>query len=393
VLVLGVFVTTAFVLLAAGAWYLHSSLSQITTVALGQSLTPAGQTVDAGPTTIENYLLVGSDSRAGADPNDPDYGGIGSQKNVDGQRSDSIMVLRYDGATGQSALLSLPRDLWVTIAGKNYKDRINESFSIGRDTLIQTIQQNLGIPIHHYLEVNFAGFKDLVDSVGGVNVYVPYPMRDSHTGLEILTGVPGCVRLNGVQARQYVRSRYLFYKVDGKWKSDETSDYGRMARQQDFIRRAIAKAKDRATNPLVTRQLLDAATKSLTVDKGLDLFGLANRLRVVGAGDVPSYTLPTNGRVIQGKDVLVLDAAAAAPVLDYFKSATGPAPAPAATGSALPAPTTGAAGPAAATPKGASYGLRLGSGAAMGALAYQAPPPPTSEPAGIGAAATTVCAP
>jgi LCP family protein required for cell wall assembly len=393
VLVLGVFVTTAFVLLAAGAWYLHSSLSQITTVALGQSLTPAGQTVDAGPTTIENYLLVGSDSRAGADPNDPDYGGIGSQKNVDGQRSDSIMVLRYDGATGQSALLSLPRDLWVTIAGKNYKDRINESFSIGRDTLIQTIQQNLGIPIHHYLEVNFAGFKDLVDSVGGVNVYVPYPMRDSHTGLEILTGVPGCVRLNGVQARQYVRSRYLFYKVDGKWKSDETSDYGRMARQQDFIRRAIAKAKDRATNPLVTRQLLDAATKSLTVDKGLDLFGLANRLRVVGAGDVPSYTLPTNGRVIQGKDVLVLDAAAAAPVLDYFKSATGPAPAPAATGSALPAPTTGAAGPAAATPKGASYGLRLGSGAAMGAFAYQAPPPPTSEPAGIGAAATTVCAP
>ena len=119
----------------------------------------------------ENYLLVGSDTREGADPSDPDFGGIGSVEETGGKRSDTIMVMHVDHDAGRASLVSLPRDLYVPIAGADKSDRINSAFSRGPDVLVDTVQQSLGIPINHYIEVDFQGFKRLVDAIGGCLLY------------------------------------------------------------------------------------------------------------------------------------------------------------------------------------------------------------------------------
>ena len=103
----------------------------------------------------ENYLLVGSDTRAGVDPDAPDFGAIGSEDEVGtSRRSDTIMVLRQE-RNGGAALMSLPRDLWVEIAGTGESQRINTAYNGGADRLAATVSQSLGIPIHYYVEVDF----------------------------------------------------------------------------------------------------------------------------------------------------------------------------------------------------------------------------------------------
>ncbi len=96
-----------------------------------------------------NYLLIGSDTRATADPNSADFGGIGDANAVSGQRSDTIMIMRQEKNGNGVSLLSLPRDLWVNIAGRNSASRINSAYSDGTDVLAATITQEFGIPINH----------------------------------------------------------------------------------------------------------------------------------------------------------------------------------------------------------------------------------------------------
>jgi LCP family protein required for cell wall assembly len=325
----GLCAATAVALLAAGTAYVNSSVAGVQKVEVEGLNGQPGAPDPVLPTKIENYLLVGSDNRDGADPTDPDYGGIGSAAKTEGQNSDTIMVLRFDPKTGGAAILSLPRDLLVDIPrGTPYKDKINSAFGFSRALLIKTIQTNFQIPIHHYVEVNFASFKSLVDAIGGVSVYFDTPVRDKNTGLEILQ--PGCVKLDGVKAREWVRSRHLEYMKAGKWVSDQTSDFGRISRQQDFVKRAIAKAMTKATNPLVASQLIDVAKQNLKVDPTLDLIGLAARMRQLGSGAVDTYTLPNHpDKVKLGKltqDVLIVDDTVAKPILDYFRGVDEAAP-------------------------------------------------------------------
>ncbi|MEP7112920.1 MAG: LCP family protein, partial [Ilumatobacteraceae bacterium] len=172
---------------------------------------------DQAGASIENFLLVGSDSRAGADPGSADASGIGTEADVSGHRSDTIMILRRDKATGDAALLSIPRDLWVQVPGHDAKRRINSAFSDGPEILVQTLQQgDLRIPIQHYVEIDFSGFKSLVDALGGIEICVEFATRDVSTGLDITA--PGCHVLDGVQGLAYARSRhYEELREDGKW--------------------------------------------------------------------------------------------------------------------------------------------------------------------------------
>ena len=361
----------------AGSYFVDritSNVNQVALPSLGQTganpTAPAAE--DTGPQPIENYLMVGNDSRDGSDPNDADYGSIGSEAKTQGLNSDTIMVLRFDPNTGHSALLSIPRDTYVEVqTAKPFHDRINGAFGEGRDVLVRTITTQLGIPINHYVEVNFAGFKALVDAIGGVSLYVPYPVRDSHTGLDIPKA--GCVTLDGVGARQWVRSRYLQYQKNGKWVSDESSDYGRMSRQQDFIRRAFTKVVQRSANPAVAADVLKAATKALTVEQGYDMAGLARLARRLAGATIDTYTLPTNPKKISGKDVLEIDAERAAPIISYFKGVTNATPV-----AGIPALGPGAAG-----------GPRP---VVVPAIAADEPPPSTTPPSGIVPDATQNCA-
>jgi LCP family protein required for cell wall assembly len=283
-----------------------------------------GPVLDRGAGPVVNYLLVGSDSREGADPDAPDAGAIGGVGDAAGQRSDTIMVLRYDTASGAVSLLSLPRDLWVEIPGYRH-ERINSAFARGPEVLVRTVQTALGLPVHHYLEVDFFGFKDLVDAVGGVEVCVDTPVRDTNSGLNLPEA--GCHVLDGVQALAYTRSRYYQRLVDGQWVTDPTSDLGRTERQRAFVQATARTAFDHvAANPFRAGAVMTAVTGALAGEPGFDLVEFAARLRPVARGGITSYALPVRGETIDGKAVLRLASGSDA-VLAYFRGA-GPPPAP-----------------------------------------------------------------
>jgi polyisoprenyl-teichoic acid--peptidoglycan teichoic acid transferase len=279
-----------------------------------------------GGGSIENFLLVGSDSRAGSDPSAPDASGIGTEDAVSGQRSDTIMILRRDKTSGEAALLSIPRDLWVDVPGHDSKRRVNSAFSDGPGVLVQTLQQgDLRIPIDHYVEIDFSGFKSLVDALGGVEICVDYATRDVSTGLDITE--PGCHVLQGEQALAYARSRhYEELREDGEWHEDPASDLGRTKRQQLFVNLALQTALDRIkVDPFAAGRLITAIGSSLRVDDELDPIAAAASLRSAVDGGIATYSLPVFGKNIGGNAVLLLGDGSE-DVLAFFRG-QGPAPA------------------------------------------------------------------
>ena len=271
-----------------------------------------------------NFLLVGSDSRAGADPNDPDYGNVGGEGDVQGRRSDTLIVVNVEKSSGIISLLSIPRDLWVTIGDSENTERINVAYREGAPVVVRTVTRALGIPIHHYLEIDFQGFKDLVDAVGGVTVCVEWPTRDRNTGLYIK---PGCKNLNGVQSLAYARSRYFEEKVDGQWRVDGTSDIGRGKRQRLFTALLMQTAVNRTLgDPFRAGTIMDGATGALLVDERLDLLEFARLMRPAAGGKLRRFSLDTYGDTVRGNSVLRL-ADSAAPTLAFY-AGNGPAPVP-----------------------------------------------------------------
>lgn len=202
------------------------------------------------------------------------------------------------------------------------KDRINSAFSQSRQTLIDTIQANLGIPIHHYVEVDFTGFKGLVSSLGGVNVYVDAPLRDANTGLDIAS--PGCVKLDSIQALQFVRARHLQIQQDGRWVSDPTGDLGRMRRQQLFIREAVGEALGKGLgNPVTLNHLVGVGVDAVGLDPGLgvqELLSFGRRFANYDESSLRTHALTVEPfRTGGGAAVLDIDEEASEEVLNIFR--------------------------------------------------------------------------
>ena len=277
----------------------------------------------------ENYLLLGTDGRSVIDANDSDIGSIAGTGGTHGTRSDTLLVLRFDPKSQQGMLVSLPGDLQVTVADTGQLDKLNSAIdrddhTVGVTNLIRTVQ-NLGIPINHYIEIDMNGFKNLVDAIGGIRLRFDYPVRDVRTGLDVPKAE--CITLDGVQARQYVRARYLEYFADGSWHDDGSSDLGRMARQQDVLRRSIDYTLARiASDPTSLSRLIDAATASLKVDGQTDLRKLAATVRSVAAGSFDSSTLPST--VSDDGENLVVVADKAAPILAKLQGQAVSSPKP-----------------------------------------------------------------
>jgi polyisoprenyl-teichoic acid--peptidoglycan teichoic acid transferase len=270
-----------------------------------------------------NYLIIGSDTRAFVD-NSADAAAFGSAKSQTGQRSDTIMVAHIDPGKHTGVLVSFPRDLWVSIPG-NGSAKINAAFAFGGPQLtIETIEQDFGIPISHYLEVDFAGFRDIVNAIGSVPIYFPTPARDHNSGLMITT--PGCHNLNGDEALAYARSRYYEYEVNGHWLQDGSSDLGRIRRQQYFIRSlSRAAIKSVFSHPTHISSVIDKTVKSLSRDQKLsasDLRSLVLAFRDTNPVDFPMYTLPATSSFRDNQSVLLLDPAQAAPTLARLRGAT-----------------------------------------------------------------------
>jgi LCP family protein required for cell wall assembly len=313
-------------LVAAGAlWWANGQLQQVQRVVVDKTPPPVRLDVDGGgsgglglaasvPTTTvapgalaaKNFLLVGSDSRDCIDPNSPYAGGF-VDGSVGGKRSDTIMIIRIEPATSRAAILSFPRDLWVRIDGAGYSSKINSAYD-GDDPnrLVRTIKLNFGIPIDHYVDVDFCAFKDLVDAIGGVRIPFAYPTRDLNTGLDVPAG---CIAFDGDAALAYARSRYYQYFDGRRWVDDGVSDYGRIARQQDFIRRAVQRALDKgARDPTTAARLLRIGLSRVKVDQDLvldDLLRLSGALEDLDPTTIRSYRIDGRGELRGGASVVV----------------------------------------------------------------------------------------
>jgi LCP family protein required for cell wall assembly len=278
-----------------------------------------------------NFLLIGSDTRAFID-DAADEEHFGSADVQTGQRSDTLMIAHVEPGNRGGYLVSIPRDLWVDIPGVG-PSRINAAFNDGPQKVIETVQQNFDIPIAHYLEIDFAGFRDVVDALGSIPIYFPAPARDANTGLDVAE--PGCHALAGDQALAYVRSRYYEYFENGEWHQDPTSDLGRIRRQQYFVRTLAHEAANAAVRkPWRANDLADALFSSLTRDPKLefaDMRGLARALRGTEDQALEVETLPTTPENIDGQAVLRLDDAKAVPILARLRAQDAyepPAPPP-----------------------------------------------------------------
>jgi polyisoprenyl-teichoic acid--peptidoglycan teichoic acid transferase len=284
------------VLLAGGWGYTAFRFGQISSVHVpGLGKAPSDGSV--------NLLVVGSDTRQGL--RDGGFGVAG------GQRSDVIILVHLVPAARHAAVLSIPRDLYVPVAGTDGSAKINSAFNHGPGQLVQTIQQRFGIPIHHYLLVNFDGFREVVDAVGGVPMYFPRPVRDDNNGRNesgLNVPRPGCRRLTGNQALALARSRYFQYQDKaGRWHADPGTDLGRIRRQQTMLRAMAAKAAGRnLANPVRANALVGSVVRSLTKDDRLSIrrsVTLARQFRSFDPARLHAATLPVD-RAVQRDGVV-----------------------------------------------------------------------------------------
>ncbi len=275
-----------------------------------------------------NWLLVGTDSRDGIDADDPNAGAfIGGDPSElpSGKRTDTMIVARVDPSGQTIDLLSIPRDLYVPIAGTGSESRINSAFNAenGEERLVDTIEAYFGFQINHYAEVNFVGFQDVVDELGGVPIWFDRPMRDGNSGLNVPNA--GCRVLNGFDALAFARSRHLQYFADGGWQTDPTGDLGRTSRQQYFLRRVVDTAASQVdfTSLGKINSLISVGGANLVIDQGVepgDLLGLARTFSAAGGERIYGHSLPVfDFRTDQGAAVLGLDFEQAQPILDIFR--------------------------------------------------------------------------
>ncbi len=254
----------------------------------------------------QNFLIVGSDANACVDANSQWAGAADPGRENIGSRSDTIMVMRVDPVTRQAAVLSFPRDLWVKIPGRA-KSRINSAYIKNDPTLLQqTLFDNFGINIDHYIQVDFCAFKRIVDAVGGVTVPFSTRIIDKYVGLDVAAG---CHTFSGDEALAYVRSRHLrWMDTDGKTYEDATSDLGRISRQQDFLRRTLRAALDKGIfDPAVARALIVSLQKDIVTEAGFtvnDMLEFAGVLRDVNPDSIRTYQIEASGMMVSGNSVL-----------------------------------------------------------------------------------------
>ncbi|WP_327429221.1 LCP family protein [Streptomyces sp. NBC_01236] len=248
---------------------------------------------DAGEGT--NYLIVGSDSRAGMSAEEKKKLHTGSAQ---GKRTDSMMIL-HTGDNG-STLISLPRDSNVTIptykgstSGKTFQGtgrqvKLNAAYAEdGPTLLVRTIEANTGLHIDHYVEIGFAGFANIVDAVGGVEMNLDQGFKDKYSGADFKKGKQ---TLNGEQALAFVRTRHAF----------AASDLQRTKNQQKFLAALAHQVATPGTvlNPFKLYPTIGAGLDSLTVDKDMSLWDLADMfwaMKGVTGGDGKSMNMPVSG--------------------------------------------------------------------------------------------------
>ncbi len=283
VLVLAALLSALILLTTVGGWTAYEYFGgQIHRIRLGLG---DDRPADAASGT-RNYLLVGSDSRAGTGDE------YQSQEAVTDERSDTTMLAHLD-ADGTTTMVSFPRDTLVRIPGHG-RAKLNSAITLGGPSLlIRTIESLTDIKIDHYVSIDLAGFKAMTDALGGVTICVKPLPNGSKSNLydpwSQWRGKVGDNRLNGEQALAFVRQRHGL----------PDNDFDRIRRQQQFIGAVFTQATSTGVlaNPVRLESLVHAATGALTVDDGTsinDLRALATRLRGMSADQIRFETIPVH---------------------------------------------------------------------------------------------------
>ena len=256
------------------------------------------QPVDTHP-QAENIMIIGSDTRHGQ--------GRGFGQNLNTDQSDTLMIMHVGADRKWVNVMSIPRDSWVNIPACKMGNgqmtspttfKINEAFALGNlngnhtdlgvACTIKTLEQDTGIHIDHFVAINFQGFRDMVNALGGVEECNTTAINDPKSGLHLK---PGHHLLHGLGALAYVRARYTL---------GNGSDLERIGRQQAFMSSLVERVKSKLLNPIAIYHFLDAATKSITIDSQLGgihgLYDLAMSVRNLPASQVTFFTLPTYPR-------------------------------------------------------------------------------------------------
>ena len=275
--------------------------------------------------SFTNYLIVGTDSRAGVDPDLDTAANIGL--GIDGERSDTMVILHV--GDGGNHMVSLPRDLWVTLDSGS-QAKLNAARAIGGvPSLLRTIQNDPGVPVHHYLEVDIAGFLGVIEAVGEITIRFDSPACDHKSGLDVRQ--TGLVALDAEQALAYVRSRnYREFDADaangltcnqlrrqGIGRVVGGSDLARTERQRAFLLAVFDRAGG-SRNPVTVLRILSGLSGALTVDDTMgmgDAFSLFRRLRGL---DATTHALPVVDLSVGGQSALSLGGDAQA-TLDLFR--------------------------------------------------------------------------
>jgi LCP family protein required for cell wall assembly len=280
---IGIIVLILLVILGGTYFWVDTSLTRVEAL-----VDYPGRPAEAAGT---NWLIVGSDSREGLTPEQKAKLATGDAA---GKRTDTMLVAHLPDNDTPATLMSLPRDSNVEIPGHG-TSKINAAFALGGPKLlVQTIEQATGLRIDHYAEINFAGFADMVDAVGGVEMDIPQKMHDTVTGATIKKGHQ---TLDGAQALAFVRMRHSA--------ATPRSDLDRVANQRKFIGALAAEVASPATflNPFDLIPLLSAVPDALTLDEGdhlHNLAGLGFAMGDISEGGTVTTTVPvTDGSATQ----------------------------------------------------------------------------------------------
>ncbi|HMC80428.1 MAG TPA: LCP family protein [Acidimicrobiia bacterium] len=258
-----------------------------------------------------NVLVLGSDSRAVLDPQDlQHYDPLGADRSS-GQRADSIVLLHVDPRSARAVAVALPRDLRVKSPNGQYA-KINGFYNQGVSAMVQAVQTFTGLPVNHYVEINFNSFRTVTDALGGVNVRFTRAVNDPDSGLK---QPRGCNLLKGDQALAFVRVRHI------------DSDFGRIARQQLFVKLMMDKVLSAGTllNPVKVLNLVNLGLGSVTHDSGLGLSAmqsLAVRFRHFSANDIDFRVVPSTPQMISGTDFVVANQAQSAALFAALRNGT-----------------------------------------------------------------------
>jgi LCP family protein required for cell wall assembly len=254
---------------------------------------------------VYHVLVTGSDSRENLTDeqrNELNTGAAG------GGRTDTIFVLSVRGS--RAAMLAFPRDLFVTLCDGS-QARINAATTVGGPgCLVQTVSQVSGLPIAHWVQIDFLGFRDVVDAVGGVELCLDDPINDRDAGIDLPAG---CQTLQGPDALGYVRVR----KID--------NDLERIKRQQEFLQALAGETAQPSTvlNPFAFYGTAGAVGGAVTADDGfssVDLVRLGLAARGVANGRIVTETVPATDASVGGAAVLQIDDPAAEQVFERFRS-------------------------------------------------------------------------